>query len=212
MSTPAITLYHYWRSSCSWRVRWVLLHKKIPCEKVHIHLLKQEQKSASYRAINPNGQVPTLLVDGKTLSESLAIIEWLEESFPEQPVLPKDPWLKAQAREIALIVAAGIQPMQNLKVLDRISSEPALREQWAQGFIRDGLAAIEQRIAKFSGPYCLGQELTLADIFLVPQVYGAKRFQVALNEFPRCEAIYEHCLKLPACEAASPEKQPEATL
>ncbi len=207
---PSLTLYHYWRSSCSWRVRWVLALKSITYESVAVNLLESEQKKAEYLALNPNGLVPALQVDGQFLTESLAIIEWLDEVFPENPVLPKDPWIRAQAREIALLIAAGIQPLQNLKVTHHFSDEAKEREHWSRYFIEAGFTALEKKLAAYSGDYCLGHSLTLADIFLVPQIYNALRFQVEMHRFPRLESIYKNCLRTEACDKASPHRQPGA--
>jgi maleylacetoacetate isomerase len=171
--TNNLTLYHYWRSSCSWRVRWVLAIKGISYESTTVNLLKSEQKSGEFLHINPAGQVPVLIVDGKPLTESLAIIEWLEDLYPEPAVIGKDPWQRALAREIAAIVAAGIQPLQNLKVQEFYSDDVAKRLAWNRHFTENGLSVLEMKLAKHSGPYCLGKNLTLADIFLIPQVYNA---------------------------------------
>ncbi len=210
--SQGLTLFHYWRSSCSWRVRWALLYKQIPFEKVHIHLLKHEQKSESYLNLNPNGLVPALKVGSNLLTESLAIIEWLEEVYPQRPLLPKDPWQRAKARELALVVAAGMQPLQNLRTSHRHSDDPAEREAWAKWAIEGGLKVLENHLHNHSGPYCLGSELTIADLFLVPQIYNALRNKVDMSRYPRCQAIYETCLRLQECAAASPEQQPEATV
>lgn len=208
---PQLKLYHYWRSSCSWRVRWALAYKGINYESIAVNLLQGEQKKPEFLAINPLGQVPSLVVEeGFVLNDSLAIIEYLEEQYAERPLLPKAPKTRALARELAMLIASGIQPMQNLRVIHRYSEDVAKREAWIRLFIEDGLQAFERRISGFSGNYCLGEELSLADLFLIPQVYNALRFQVPLRPYPRCEAIYQHCLKTPACDTAAPHHQPGA--
>lgn len=207
---PALTLYHYWRSSCSWRVRWVLALKGLPYESVPVNLLKAEQRADDYLAVNPSGLVPTLKVGDRYLSESMAIIEWLEETYPYEPLLPKDPWDKALVRELAMMVVSGIQPVQNLKVTRFYSEDQKQRDAWSQHFIEEGFQAIEKKLAAYTGSYCFGHTLTLADIALIPQVYNALRVQVEMRRFPRIEAIYTHCLKTDACEKAAPHRQPGA--
>ncbi|WP_218110247.1 maleylacetoacetate isomerase [Oligoflexus tunisiensis] len=207
---PALTLYHYWRSSCSWRVRWALAMKGVSYESVPVNLLQGEQKSEAYLAMNPTGQVPTLKVGDRLLTESLAILEWLEETYPHEPLLPKDPWERARVRELTLMVVAGIQPVQNLKVGRFYSEDQRQREAWNQHFIEEGFDAIEKKLAGTKGPYAFGQSLTFADIALVPQVYNALRFSVEMRRFPRIEAIYTHCLKTDECEKAAPHRQPGA--
>ncbi len=209
MQAP-LTLYQYWRSSCSWRVRWVLALKGLDYESVPINLLKEEQKTPEFLHINPSGNVPALMVGSKVLTESMAIIEWLDEVYPQCPVLPKDPWQRAEARELALMIAAGTQPLQNLKVTQHYSEDTKKREAWIQHFIVLGLTAFEAKLASHKGEYCLGFEVSLADIFLVPQVYNALRFQIEMRRFPRAEAIYKHCIKTDACEMAAPHRQPGA--
>ena len=205
-----ITLYHYWRSSSSWRVRWALLLKGVAFEKKHIHLVRGEQKKSEYLSVNPAGLVPCLVKDGRALSESLAIIEWLDETYPDPPLLPKDPWQRAQSRELALIIAAGIQPLGNLRALSRHSDQQEEREAWHRYFIETGLSLFETKIQQWSGPFCMGQDLSIADICLIPQIYNALRNRVDMKKYPRCWAIYEHCLTTPACAAASPAQQAEA--
>ncbi len=211
-----LTLYQYWRSSCSWRVRWVLALKNLSYQSVPINLLKNEQDSPAYLAKNPAGLLPCLEVNGKVLVESLAIIEWLEETYPQNPILPRESWDRAKVREIALTIAAGIQPLQNLRVQRHHSEDPKERELWSRYFIEKGLKLVEGQLERIEkekaslGRYCYGDSLTLADIFLIPQVYNAKRFAVDFKELPRCAAVYEHCLSEPACAASSPERQPDA--
>jgi len=207
---PTLTLYHYWRSSCSWRVRWVLALKGLPYESVPVNLLKSEQRTDAYLAMNPTGQVPTLKVGDRYLSESLAIIEWIEETYPHEPLLPPDPWDKALVRELTMMVVSGIQPVQNLKVGRFYSEDQKMRDGWNKHFIEEGLEALEKKLAAYQGPYSFGHNLTLADIALVPQVYNALRVQIEVRRFPRIESIYSNCLKTDACDKASPHRQPDA--
>lgn len=207
---PALTLYHYWRSSCSWRVRWALALKGLPYESVPVNLLQGEHKADPYLAVNPNGQVPTLKVGDRYLSESMAIIEWLEETYPYVALLPKDPWDRALVRELALMVVSGIQPVQNLKVGRFYSEDQKQREAWNKHFIEEGFVALEKKLEPYSGPYAFGENISLADIALVPQVYNALRVGVEMRRFTRIEAIYSHCIKTDECEKAAPHKQPGA--
>ncbi|MFW7377697.1 MAG: maleylacetoacetate isomerase [Oligoflexus sp.] len=205
----SMTLYHYWRSSCSWRVRWALAVKKLAYHSVPINLLANEQRQASYLQINPSGSVPCLSVQRRNLSESLAIMEWLEEQHPQPPLLPSDPWTRAQVREFCGIISS-IQSVQNLKVLQYYSSQAQDRQQWARYFIEQGLQNIEKRLQMHAGSFCFGGQLSFADLFLIPQVYNAKRFTVNMQPYPLTESIYQRCLLLPECDQAAPHNQPGA--
>jgi maleylacetoacetate isomerase len=210
-----LVLYHYWRSSSSWRVRFALQHKGLPYESKFVNLLKSEQLTDEHKRVSPMGAVPCLLVDGRPLTESVAICEYLEEVAPERPLLPRDPWLRARVRQVTEHINSGIQPLQNLIVLDRVSSDAAQRKAWAQFFNERGLRALEAMLESFekegvSGRYTVGDELTLADVFLVPQVFTALRFEVPLEPFSRAARIYQTCMQLDAAIASSPAKQPDA--
>ena len=210
-----LVLYHYWRSSSSWRVRFVLQHKGLPYESRFVNLLQSEQLTDEHKQVSPMGVVPCLLVDGRLLMESMAICEYLEEVVPERPLLPRDPWRRARVRQIAEHINAGVQPLQNLIVLDRVSSESGPRKAWAQFFNERGLRALEAMLESFekegiAGRYAVGDELTLADVFLVPQVFTALRFEVPLEPFPRAARIYQTCMQLAAAIASSPSQQPDA--
>jgi len=138
-----LRLYHYWRSTSSWRVRWALAHKGIPCEYVAVNLLDDETDRPEHRARNPMGYVPVLDADGRLLTESVAMLEWIEELWPAPGLLPRDPWLKARTRALVEIINAGTQPVQNLSVLERLSDDPAARKAWAQHWIRLGLDSFD---------------------------------------------------------------------
>ena len=207
----SIVLYHYWRSSCSWRVRWVLALKQISYQSVAINLLDNEQRSPAYLTKNPSGLVPCLEWEGKVLSESPAIIEWIEETFPQAPILPRDPWLRAETREIASMIATGIQPLQNLKVQRHYSQDAKAREEWSRFFIQTGLEVLEARLKRGSGLFCLSDNVSLADIYLIPQIYNAMRVHIAMEEYPRLDAIYRHCMTTTECLKAAPHNQPGAT-
>ncbi len=210
-----LVLYHYWRSSSAWRVRFGLAHKGLAYESRIVNLRASEQLTDEHRQLAPMGVVPCLLVDGRPLTESVAILEFLEEVAPEKPLLPRDPWLRARVRQLVEHVNSGIQPLQNLAVLDHLSRDDGERQSWVRHFNERGLRAIESALVsveKEMGPhrYAVGDELTLADLFLVPQVATALRFDVPIDPYPRVTRIYETCMKLDAAIASSPERQPDA--
>ena len=200
-------LYHYWRSSSSWRVRWALAHKQIAFESVAVNLLASEQQSETFRQLNPNGYVPALAIDGHLLTESVAIVEYLDETRPERPLRPADPYLRARMRQLVELVNADTQPLQNLNVLHRLGE---VKKEWAQHYIARGLTAFEAtlgalRAEGIGGPFCLGDALTLADAYLVPQLYNARRFEVALEGFPLALAAEAAALATEAGRASGPE-------
>lgn len=207
-----VTLYHYWRSSCSWRVRWALALKNIAYKSVAINLLKGEQNDPKFLLKNPRGLVPALEMDGKVLFESMAILEFLEEAFPQgASLLPQDSESRFYVRQLSQMVVAGIQPTQNLSLLNYYSSDKAKKAANAKYWIDTGMAAFEKVLQ--SGPYgsfCYQGMVTIADLCLVPQVYNALRFAVDMNRYPISYAIYRRCLSTQACIDASPEKQPDA--
>lgn len=208
---PQLKLYHYWRSSCSWRVRWALAIKGLKYESTPVNLLQNEHRSSTYLGLNPSGAVPTLVIDGVPFSESMAIMEWLDEVFPNPPLLPRDPLSRLKVRELMDIIGAGTQPIQNLKVQQFVSADAMERQRFAHHWITAGLNAYEERLKTgISGTYSFGGAITMADICLVPQVYNALRFAVNLNSFPLIRGIYERCLKDPRCDQAAPHNQPGA--
>jgi len=211
MSFQNVTLYHYWRSSCSWRVRWALNHKNITYQSKIINLLQGEQRAPEFLLKNPQGMIPCLEIDGHVVNESLAILELLEEIKPSPSLLPTDPWMRQKARELSLLVVASIQPLQNLRILARLENQ-AQKDEWCRHVITEGLQAYEGILLKqnLAGTYSIGSQLTIADLCLIPQVYNAVRFHADLKLFPTCYGIYERCLKLPACDAAAPQNQPGA--
>ncbi len=207
-----ITLYHYWRSSASWRVRWALALKKIKYKKVHINLLASEQKSPSYLNIHTAGYVPALKIGDKVLGESLAIIEWLDEIFPQHPLLPNNSWDKAKVREFSLEIAAMIHPLQNLSVRQQFESDPHFWQMWSNRYLGGGLAVCEKLAQKTAGTFVFGSQISLADLCLIPQIYNAKRNNFDLSSFPTLTRIYDYCLKTKECLESSPEKQEESTV
>jgi maleylacetoacetate isomerase len=204
-----MTLYHYWRSSCSWRVRWALQVKNISYQSQPIDLRIGEQYQRAYLQKNPQGTVPCLEVNGRYLADSLAIIEWLEEQQPQPGLLPTDPWTRAKVREFCGLINS-IQAVQNLKVLQKFSANPAQKQLWAHHFIEQGLRSVEQRLIQHAGTYCFGGQLSAADLFLIPQVYNARRFGVNMHQFPHAARIDQHCRQLHSCEQAAPHNQPGA--
>lgn len=209
-----LKLYSYWRSSSAYRVRIALHHKEVPFTYVAVDLLKSEQRSAEHKARSPLGHVPCLEVDGKSFVESVAIIELLDELFPEHPLLPTTPEGRAHVRALVEVVNSGTQPVQNLIVLQRFPE--AERAPWAKFFIERGLAAYEALLASYeaaglrSSAFSYGASVTMADAYLIPQLYNAARFDVSLVPFPRISQVREATLELPAFRKARPEAQPDA--
>lgn len=206
---PVLTLYTYWRSTASYRVRIALAYKGLDYTPVPVNLLQGEQRSDAYRAQNPMGYLPCLVLDGKRFTESTAILELLEELHPEPPLLPKDPHDRAHIRALVQIVNAGIQPLQNLNVVDRVGEQ---RKAWMLHFMTRGLAAWEALAESFGtkGPYAYGDRFTMADVLLVPQLYASRRNGVDLEPYPRIRAVEEATRDLPFVKAAHPDAQPDA--
>ena len=207
-------LHGYYRSSASYRVRIALNLKGLTAEHLAHHLRKGEQRDPSYLAINPQGLVPTLQDErGMILTQSLAIIEWLDEIHPEPPLLPKDPLRRAHVRAFAQVIACDTHPIQNLKVLARLRELGVAEEQvtgWAAWANREGLAACETLIAAEEGPFCFGAAPTIADLCLVPQLANARRFGVDLAAFPRLLRAEAAAKNLKAFADAAPERQNDA--
>ena len=202
-------LFSYWRSSCSWRVRIALAVKGVEYETEAVHLVKDggQQHSAEFKTRNPMAQIPVLVDDGVSLTQSLAIIEYLEEKHPQPSLLPPDAVGRARARAIAETIASGIQPLQNLSVLQKIGSEKKMG--WAHDVIESGLAAVEAMVAETAGKYCVGNQVTVADLCLVPQIYNATRFKVDMGQFPTLSKILSNCEELEAFKVSHPNVQPD---
>jgi maleylpyruvate isomerase len=206
-------LHGYFRSSAAYRVRIALNLKGLSAEHLPHHLRKGEQRDPAYLAINPQGLVPTLQDGGVTITQSLAIIEWLEEIHPEPPLLPKDPLRRAKVRAFAMALACDTHPLQNLKVLTRLRELGLPEEQvtgWAAWANREGLAACETLIADEAGPFCFGEAPTMADLCLVPQFANARRLGVDLGAFPRLLRAEAAAKNTQAFADAAPERQPDA--
>jgi maleylpyruvate isomerase len=210
-----VKLYSYFRSSAAFRTRIALNLKNLSCEQVSIHLTKDggKQFTPEYKAVNPQQRVPALALDnGDILTQSMAIIEYLDETHPEPPLLPRDPLERAKVRALAQLIACDIHPLNNtgpLKYLKTsMGQEQAAIDAWYHHWILVGFEALESMLRP--APYSWGAQVTLADICLVPQVFNARRLKVPLERFPKILAVDAACLELPAFDRARPENQPDA--
>jgi len=210
-------LIGYFRSSAAFRVRIALNLKGIGADQAFVHLRKGEQRAPDYAAINPQKLVPALLLDsGEVLTQSLAILEYLEETHPEPPLLPKDPAGRARVRSLALISTADIHPIQNLRVMAYLREKYQQSEDgtsaWSRHWIETGFDGYEASVAgnPSTGAYSHGDQPTMADLCLVPQVFNASRFKVDMSKYPTIARIFDTCMKHPAFDAAQPSRQPDA--
>ncbi|CAI2316001.1 unnamed protein product [Caenorhabditis sp. 36 PRJEB53466] len=205
-------LYSYWRSSCSWRVRIALSLKNIDYEYRPIDLFSEESKSnPEFVKHNPARKVPTLVINGLSLSESLAIIEYLDEAYPEPPLLPKELEKRAYVRAIALHVASGIQPLQAISIHKMLNDkEPGFGDSWCNHFVTKGFKALEELLIKHSGKYCVGDQLTIADIVLPSIIFNANIYKVDMSPYPTMNRINATLAELPHFKAAHPDAQPDA--
>ena len=208
-------LYSYFRSSASCRVRIALNLKQLDYDTVPVHLAKGAQRSEGYLAVNPAGLVPTLAEDGHVLTQSLAIIEYLDELYPEPPLLPGSAADRARIRAIAQTIACEIHPLNNLGVLgylrDALDVDETARNAWYRHWVEKGLATVESLLADpRSGAFCHGDAPTLADCCLVPQVFNARRFTCRLDHVPTVMRIFDRCMALEAFQRAAPAAQPDA--
>lgn len=206
-------LYGYWRSTSAYRVRIALALKGLEAKQAFVHLVRGEQKNEPYRALNPQGRVPTLVLDdGTALTQSLAIIEYVEEAFPDPPLLPVDPVARAKIRAVAAIIGCDVHPMHNVAVLNHLRSvfgrsEPEISS-WIATWIEQGLAAVETMIGEEE--YCFGPAPGLADVFLIPQLYAARRFEVPLEPYKRVLRVERLAAEHRAFQMARPANQPDA--
>jgi maleylacetoacetate isomerase len=209
-------LYTFYRSSAAFRVRIALNLKGLTYESVPKHLRHAEHRKTEYLAINPQGLVPVLEHDGAVLTQSLAIIEYLDERFPTPPLLPRTPAERAQVRAMAQAIACEIHPLNNLRVLDYLREVLGQDDdgvnRWYRHWIAEGLRPLEELVRRQSGDgqYCFGNAVSLADVLLVPQMYNARRFKCDLTPFPTLVKISAHLEQLAAFAAARPEAQPDA--
>lgn len=211
-------LFTYFRSSAAWRVRIALAWKGIAYGQVPVHLLRDggQQRSDSYRRVNPQGLVPALEEGGRVLAQSLAILEYLEETHPEPPLLPADAWARAEVRAMALAVACDMHPLNNLRVLNYLkgplAQDAVAVSAWYRHWIAEGFAPLEE-LAQRHGDgrrFLYGDAVTLADVCLVPQMYNARRFGCDLTPYPTLVAVDGHLNTLPAFAVSKPESQPDA--
>ena len=207
-------LYNYFRSSASFRVRIALELKGLPYDYVSVHLVKGEHKQADYAAVAPDMLVPRLDVDGQGLSQSMAIIEYLDEMHPEPALLPKNAWQRAQVRALAQSIACEIHPLNNLRVLKYLTQTLKVSEDdkntWYRHWVRSGLESFERQLSVLpSSRYCFGDQPSLADCCLVPQIFNGKRFDVDFSGLPRTMAAFDACMALPAFQKAQPSACPD---
>lgn len=206
-------LYSYWRSTAAYRVRIALNIKQLDYEYSAVHLVKQggEHLQKTYQELNPQSLVPALeLNDGTVLTQSLAIIDYLQEAYPQNSLYPKDIQQKAQAKAMALAIACDIHPLNNLRVLKYLKGESWQQQQvdrWYAHWIVQGFNAIEKQLQVTAGEYCFGKQVTIADIFLVAQVYNANRFKIVMLDYPLISRINTHCLQQKEFSDAMPENQ-----
>jgi len=211
-------LYTYFRSSAAYRVRIALNLKGLAYDAVLVHLVKGggEHLQDAYRAVNPSALVPSLQDEGATITQSMAILEYLEETHPATPLLPAAPLERARVRELAQMIACDIHPVNNLRILRylvrTLGVSDDAKNEWYRHWIKEGFAALEAHLARDPAPgrFCHGDTPTMADCFLVPQVYNAQRFDVDMTAYPRIAAINDACTALPAFIAAHPSQQPDS--
>lgn len=209
-------LFTYFRSSASYRVRIALNLKSLAYESVPKIFAKGEHRAPEFLAINPQGLLPALETDGMVLSQSLAIIEYLDERYPEPPLLPATEAGRAHVRSLALAIACDIHPLNNLRVLNYLRQQLGQQDEgvnaWYRHWVTEGFRGIEVELSRHSsnGRYCYGDAVSLADVCLVPQVFNARRFNVDLTPFPTIAAIAAHLESLPAFASARPDLQPDA--
>lgn len=208
-------LHNYFRSSASFRVRIALSLKGLPYDYVPVHLPRGEQKLASFAALSPDALVPVLEIDGALLSQSMAIIEYLDETHPEPPLLPKDPLGRVRVRALAQSIACEVHPLNNLRVLKYLVRElkvdEAAKNAWYHHWCRSGLEAFERQLSLMPATtYCHGDTPSLADCCLVPQIFNAQRLEVPLDCLPRTMAAFDACMALPAFQSAQPSACPDS--
>ena len=210
----SLTLYSAWRATAPYRVRIGLALKGVAYDYAPVDLIKGEQRDPAYRAVNPQGLTPALdLGDGEVMTQSLAILEWLEETHPEPAILPKAPLERQRVRTMALIIACDIHPLNNTRVgraLNRLGVSQEDNLTWVRGWITDGFDALEPMIAAHGDGFAFGDTPTLADCCLIPQVYSANRFELDVGLWPAIKAVADHAADHPAFRTAHPNNQPDA--
>lgn len=211
-----LILHDYWRSTAAWRVRLALGLKGLQATHVPVNLLAGDQRGAEHRALNPQGLVPVLIDGPLVLSQSLAIIEYLEERHPDPPLLPADPAARALVRSAALVIAADVHPLGNLRVQrwlkEEMGQDEAAVTRWLHQWMGDGLAALEAFATRHGGACLFGDAVTLADLCLLPQLFNARRFGLPLDGWPRLQAVESGLAERPWVMAARPEQQSDSVL
>lgn len=208
-------LYTYFRSSAAFRVRIALNLKGLEYQPAFVHLAKDEHRQPEYAAVNPQALVPTLEEGGRLLTQSLAILEYLEETHPQPPLLPQDPFARARVRSLAALIACEIHPLNNLRILRHLKNALGQSEEqvngWYRHWVADGLAKLEAELRNpGNGRFCHGQTPTIADCCLVPQIFNAKRYQCELGPYPAVMRVFATCMQLDSFARAQPDKQPDA--
>jgi len=215
-----IKLYGYWRSTAAYRVRLALNIKQISYSQESVHLVKDggEQNKPEYVALNPQGLVPTIVDDGVTIGQSIAILEYLEEKYPQRTLLPSETSGRALVRQLCQIIACDLHPLNNLRVLKYLSNELKVADEaktkWYYHWLDLGFKAFDDLLSKHNSDesYCVAGELSMADVCLIPQIYNANRFGFSMDAYPRLKKINQNCLKLTRFQDAMPENQPDAEL
>ena len=209
-------LFTFFRSSTSFRLRIALAYKRLDYEPHYVSLPKMEHRIPSYRDMNPQGLVPLLVEDGRFLIQSMAVIEYLDEVYPEPPLMPKDPIGRSYVRAVSQVIGCEIHPLNNVRVLKHLKAQfgadEAATNAWYEHWITEGLSGLEGYLARegLSGDFCYGNTVTMADICLVPQIFNARRFNCALDAYPKLLAITDRCMTLDAFRAAEPSTQGDA--
>jgi maleylacetoacetate isomerase len=207
-----LELFDYYRSSASYRVRIALNYKAIPHKLTHVNLIDEggQHLSEKFSKINPQQLVPTLRVDQEHIHQSLAILEYLEQVYPKCPLLPKEPISIAKVKSFCLEIACEIHPLNNLRVLKYLKADLGIddiqKTQWYFHWLEQGFKSLSQQISP-NGPFCFGEKLTWADLFLIPQIYNAHRFNFDMSGFSKLQNIYDHCLTLDYFQKATPEQR-----
>jgi len=209
-------LYTFFRSSTSFRLRIALAYKRLDYEPHYVSLPKMEHRIPSYRDMNPQGLVPLLVEGGRFLIQSMAVIEYLDEVYPEPPLMPKDPIGRSYVRAVSQVIGCEIHPLNNVRVLKHLKAQfgadEAATNAWYEHWITEGLSGLEGYLARegLSGDFCYGNTVTMADICLVPQIFNARRFNCSLDAYPKLLAITDRCMTLDAFRAAEPSTQGDA--
>lgn len=211
----SVQLYSYFRSSAAYRVRVALYLKNIPFDYIPVHLLNNggEHLAETYRQLNPMAQIPTLVHNGEAIGQSMAILQYIDQVWPAPSLFPSEPLKKARVIQISEAVNSGIHPIQNLSVLNYLVNDLGLsddkKKAWAAHWIKVGFDKLERLVMKTAAQYCIGSQLTAADLFVVPQIYNARRFGLDMNNYPTLLKVEENCLQLEAFKKSLPEAQPD---